>query len=126
MNAMGTITTLVTSAEFERLPNEPCKLQLMNGELIRTPPAETGRMRIALRINTWKTALAKCGCSMVVPHRSPSIVAKLRLKSRARSPANCCLECRSICPLFLAPRRAGHDSLRKGHLDYFAVQNGAF
>ena len=50
MNAMGTITTLVTFEEFERLPDEPCKLELMDGEVIRMPPAETGHMRIALRL----------------------------------------------------------------------------
>jgi Uma2 family endonuclease len=50
MNAMGTITTLVTFEEFERLPDEPGKLELMNGELIRMPPAETRHVRIALRL----------------------------------------------------------------------------
>ena len=50
MNVMGTITTLVTFEEFERLPDEPSKLELMDGELIRMPPAETRHMRIALRL----------------------------------------------------------------------------
>lgn len=47
---MGTTTALVTFAEFERLPDEECKLELIDGEVLRMPPAETRHMRIAKRI----------------------------------------------------------------------------
>ena len=47
---MGTTTALVTFGEFERLPDEECKLELMDGEVLRMPPAETRHMRIAMRL----------------------------------------------------------------------------
>jgi Uma2 family endonuclease len=47
---MGTSTSLVTFEEFERMADEPCKLELMDGEVVRMPPAETRHMRIAQRI----------------------------------------------------------------------------
>jgi Uma2 family endonuclease len=50
INAMGTTTHLMTFEEFERLPDEPHKLELMDGELIRMPPAITRHMRITLRL----------------------------------------------------------------------------
>src|SRR5438067_7021047 len=39
---MGTITTspLLTFEEFERLPDQPGKRELLEGELIELPPAE--------------------------------------------------------------------------------------
>jgi len=37
MNAMGTTTNLMTFEQFERLPDEPHKLELIDGELIRMP-----------------------------------------------------------------------------------------
>jgi Uma2 family endonuclease len=49
MNAMGT-TTLLSFAEFEQLPTEPGKLQLLDGELIRMPPAILDHMDIIHRI----------------------------------------------------------------------------
>jgi Uma2 family endonuclease len=50
MNAMGTPTTLMTFEQFERLPDEPHKLELIDGELIRMPPAITRHMRITMRL----------------------------------------------------------------------------
>ena len=47
---MGTTTALVTFEEFERLPDEECKLELMDGEVLRMPPAELRHMRIAKRL----------------------------------------------------------------------------
>ena len=46
MDAMGTTTsTLMTFQEFERLPDEPRKLELLKGELIRMPPAKRKHMK---------------------------------------------------------------------------------
>src|SRR5471032_3617229 len=50
INAMGTTTDLMTFEQFERLPDEPHKLELMDGELIRMPPAITRHMRIVMRV----------------------------------------------------------------------------
>lgn len=50
INAMGTTTHLMTFEEFERLPDEPHKLELIDGELIRMPPAITRHVRIRMRI----------------------------------------------------------------------------
>jgi len=47
---MGATTTTMTFAQFERLPDEPNKLELMDGELIRMPPAFTRHMRGTLRL----------------------------------------------------------------------------
>src|SRR5476649_2436197 len=47
---MGTTTNLMTFEQFERLPDEPHKLELMDGELIRMPPAITRHMRIVMRV----------------------------------------------------------------------------
>lgn len=44
---MGVSTSLLTFAEFEQLPDEPGKLELLDGELIRLPPSKTRNMRIA-------------------------------------------------------------------------------
>lgn len=44
---MSVSTSLLTFAEFEHLPDEPGKLELLDGELIRLPPAKTRHMRIA-------------------------------------------------------------------------------
>jgi Uma2 family endonuclease len=46
---MGT-TTLLTFEEFERLPDEPGKLELLDGDLIRMPPPELDHMEIAHRL----------------------------------------------------------------------------
>jgi Uma2 family endonuclease len=35
---MGGTTPLMTFDEFERLPDEPGKLELIDGELVRMPP----------------------------------------------------------------------------------------
>ncbi len=56
MDAMGTTTTTTTAMtfeQFEQLPDEPNKLELIDGELIRMPPAFTQHMRISQRI--WRT-----------------------------------------------------------------------
>jgi Uma2 family endonuclease len=50
MNAMGTTTNLMTFEEFERLPDEPNKLELIDGALIRMPPVITRHMRIVMRL----------------------------------------------------------------------------
>ncbi len=47
---MGTTTALVTFDEFERLPDEECKLELIDGEVLRMPPAEYRHTLISLRI----------------------------------------------------------------------------
>jgi Uma2 family endonuclease len=44
---MGVSTSLLTFEEFEQLPDEPGKLELLDGELIRLPPSKTRNMRIA-------------------------------------------------------------------------------
>ena len=46
MSAIGATTTLMTFEQFEHLPDEPNKLELIDGELIRMPPAFTKHMRI--------------------------------------------------------------------------------
>lgn len=49
---MGTTTALVTFEEFERFPEEEneCKLELLDGEVLRMPPPEFRHMRISKRI----------------------------------------------------------------------------
>jgi Uma2 family endonuclease len=51
MTSMGTTTGLMSFAEFEQLPDheEGWKLELLDGELIRMPPAFTPHMRLARR-----------------------------------------------------------------------------
>ena len=46
---MGT-TTLLTFEEFERLPDSPGKHELLDGELIETPPAKVRHSKIENRI----------------------------------------------------------------------------
>jgi|ERR1035438_3829993 Uma2 family endonuclease len=46
---MGT-TTLLSFEEFERLPDEPGKVELLDGELIQLPPAKRKHMAVARRI----------------------------------------------------------------------------
>jgi Uma2 family endonuclease len=47
---MGT-TTLLSFEEFEQLPDEPGKVELLDGELIQLPPAKYNHMEIARRIH---------------------------------------------------------------------------
>jgi Uma2 family endonuclease len=47
---MGT-TTLLSFEEFEQLPDEPGKVELLDGELIQLPPAKYKHMEIAHRIH---------------------------------------------------------------------------
>jgi len=49
MNTMGA-TTLLSFEEFEQLPNEPGKMELLDGELIRLPPAKFKHVKIAHRL----------------------------------------------------------------------------
>ena len=53
---MGT-TTLLTFEEFERLPAEPGKDELLNGELIHLPPAFLDHMEIVHAIFTLVAAI---------------------------------------------------------------------
>jgi Uma2 family endonuclease len=52
MDRMGTTTTaeLMTFEEFERLPEEPGELELLNGELIRLPPPKRMHVKIIKRL----------------------------------------------------------------------------
>jgi Uma2 family endonuclease len=51
MVAMSTTTSgLLTFAEFESLPDEPGKLELLEGELIRMPPAKRKHMNTTHRL----------------------------------------------------------------------------
>jgi len=47
---MGT-TTLLSFEEFEQLPDEPGKVELLDGELIQLPPAKRKHMEVARRIH---------------------------------------------------------------------------
>jgi Uma2 family endonuclease len=47
VNAMGVTTSLMTFEEFERLPDEPGKLELLKGDLIRLPPPKRKHMEAA-------------------------------------------------------------------------------
>src|SRR5947209_387970 len=47
---MGATTTRLTFEEFERLPEQPGKRELLKGELIELPPAELKHNRIAFRL----------------------------------------------------------------------------
>jgi Uma2 family endonuclease len=47
---MGATTTLLTFEEFERLPDQPGKRELLKGELIELPPAEMKHDRIVRRV----------------------------------------------------------------------------
>src|SRR5437588_9617028 len=47
---MRATNTTMTFAQFERLPDEPNKLELADGELIRVPPAFTRHMRVVMRL----------------------------------------------------------------------------
>ena len=71
MLSMGTTTSLLTFEEFERLPDQPGKRELLKGELIDGPPAEekhntirlptafAGGLRTASRNRTPGTKLKK-------------------------------------------------------------------
>jgi Uma2 family endonuclease len=47
---MGTVKTLLTFEEFELLPDQPGKQELVRGELIEMPPADLKHNRISHRI----------------------------------------------------------------------------
>ena len=47
---MGTVKTLLTFEEFEQLPDQPGKQELVRGELIELPPADLKHNRISHRI----------------------------------------------------------------------------
>jgi Uma2 family endonuclease len=50
MDAMGT-STLLSFEEFEQLPSEPGKMELLDGELIRLPPAKFRHAKIIHRLH---------------------------------------------------------------------------
>jgi Uma2 family endonuclease len=50
MVSMGTVKTLLTFEEFEQLPDQPGKQELVRGELIEMPPADYKHNDIADRI----------------------------------------------------------------------------
>jgi Uma2 family endonuclease len=50
MVGMGTVKTLLTFEEFEQLPDQPGKQELIRGELIEMPPADYKHNDIADRI----------------------------------------------------------------------------
>jgi Uma2 family endonuclease len=50
MVSMGTVKTLLTFEEFEQLPDQPGKRELVRGELIEMPPADYKHNDIAHRI----------------------------------------------------------------------------
>jgi Uma2 family endonuclease len=50
MVPMGTVKTLLTFEEFEQLPDQPGKRELVRGELIEMPPADYKHNDIAHRI----------------------------------------------------------------------------
>jgi Uma2 family endonuclease len=50
MVSMGTVKTLLTFEEFEQLPDQPGKQELVRGELIEMPPADLKHNRISHRI----------------------------------------------------------------------------
>ena len=55
---MGT-TTLLSFDEFERLPDEPGKDELLNGEWFHLPPAFINHMDIVHRVFAFLTSIAK-------------------------------------------------------------------
>jgi Uma2 family endonuclease len=58
MDFMGTVKTLLTFEEFEQLPDQPGKQELVRGELIEMPPADYKHHLIADRIcDSLKSAL---------------------------------------------------------------------
>jgi Uma2 family endonuclease len=50
MDSMGTVKTLLTFEEFEQLPDQPGKQELVRGELIELPPPESKHHRKSHRI----------------------------------------------------------------------------
>jgi Uma2 family endonuclease len=50
MTVMGTTTTLMSLAEFERLDQGADQIELLKGELIRMPPAQRNHMEICRRL----------------------------------------------------------------------------
>src|SRR5580700_3694758 len=50
MVSMGTVKTLLTFEEFEQLPDQPGKQELVRGELIELPPADLKHNRVSHRI----------------------------------------------------------------------------
>jgi Uma2 family endonuclease len=67
MKCMGVSTSLFTFEEFEQMPDEPGKLELLDGELIRLPPPKFDHMEIADHLcDILKQALGG-------PNRSPRL-----------------------------------------------------
>ena len=74
---MGT-TTILSFEEFERLPDEPGKVELLDGELIQLPPAKRKHMELVRRIMILLTRAVENG--MLPPDSEQSI---LRLDSNS-------------------------------------------
>ena len=62
---MGDVRTLLTFEQFEQLPDEAGKSELLGGELIELPPAEFRHNEISRRLFLWLRAtlrkLHRCG-----------------------------------------------------------------
>ncbi|SPE34766.1 hypothetical protein SBA6_40051 [Candidatus Sulfopaludibacter sp. SbA6] len=57
---MGDVRTLLTFEQFEQLPDEPGKCELLGGELIELPPAEFRHNESSQRLFLWlRAALRK-------------------------------------------------------------------
>ena len=57
---MGTIRTILTFEEFENLPDQPGKCELIQGELLELPPAKLRHNRLSHRFyELLKTALSE-------------------------------------------------------------------
>jgi Uma2 family endonuclease len=54
---MGNVRTLLTFGEFERMPEQPGKQELIRGELIELPPAKLKHDRIGRRFFKWLDAV---------------------------------------------------------------------
>ena len=50
---MGDVRTLLTFEQFEQLPDEPGKCELLGGELIQLPPAKRKHNRRSERLFRW-------------------------------------------------------------------------
>lgn len=60
---MGTTTSLLTFEEFERLPDEPGKDELLDGELIHLPPPQFRHLRIAHKLFLLLTRYREALCA---------------------------------------------------------------
>jgi Uma2 family endonuclease len=61
---MGETTTLLTFAEFEQLPDDALKRELVRGHLIEMPPAQKVHHRIARRLQRRLDDWVSAGCEL--------------------------------------------------------------